>query len=269
MGDHVHHGMRNANLDTPARIRTLRVNRESNLSSPNLTLPPLTRPELDMQKSTPAGQSQREADCTLYTTAYYSGIVPTIVWEVGHSQKRQSLVRRAKMWCRRYDGRVRAVVLVKYLCRNPRVNRASVLLLFRPVRKQDGQWTAQQDGPTYTLFPRPVDAGEETDAVPLVYEDYFGPGNLGVGRTGQERFDLPLELVRELMAESIAVTCEREGYRFASGGSSVGGVQPAGDGEEEILDGPPAVPLVVAPLGQEFGEFGDEWDAAMSDVSDD
>lgn len=29
MGDHVHHGMRDANLDTPARIRTLRVNRES------------------------------------------------------------------------------------------------------------------------------------------------------------------------------------------------------------------------------------------------
>lgn len=46
----------------------------------------------------------------------------------------------------------------------------------------------------------------------LVYEDYFGPGNLAVGKSGQERFDLQLELVRELMEESIAVTCGREGY---------------------------------------------------------
>lgn len=222
-----------------------------------------------MQKSTATGQSQREADCTLYTTAYHSGIVPTIVWEVGHSQKRQSLVRRAKMWCRRYDGQVRAVILVKYLCRNPRVNCASILLLFRPVLKPDGKWTALHDGPTYTLFPRPADAGTETDAVPLVYEDYFGPGNRGVGKTGQERFDLPLELVRELMEESIAVARGREGYRFVSGGSSVAGQHPGAGAEEEMQDAPVVAPVVVSPVAVEFEEFGDDWDAAMSDVSDD
>lgn len=222
-----------------------------------------------MQKATATGQSQREADCTLYTTAYHSGIVPTIVWEVGHSQKRQSLVRRAKMWCRRYDGQVRAVILVKYLCRNPRVNCASILLLFRPMRKPDGKWTAMQDGPTYTLFPRPADAGTATDEVPLVYEDYFGPGNLGVGKTGQERFNLPLELVRELMEESITVACGREGYRFVSGGSSVAGQQPGAVAEVEMQDPPLVVPAVVSPVAEEFEEFGDDWDAAMSDVSDD
>lgn len=151
------------------------------------------------------------------------------------------------MWCRRYDGRVRAVILVKYLCRNPHINHASIPLLFRPVQRPDGKWTALQVGPTYTLFPRPADAGTETDGVPLVYEGYFGPGyfgpgNLGVGKTGQERFDLPLELVRELMEESIAVTCEREGYQLFSGGSSMAGQQPTADGilpgEEEMQDGP-------------------------------
>lgn len=91
MGDHVHHGMRDANLDTASRIRTLRVNRESKSDLPDLNPPPTLTPEADMQKSTPTRKSQREADCTLYTTAYHSGIVPTIVREVGHPQKRQSL----------------------------------------------------------------------------------------------------------------------------------------------------------------------------------
>lgn len=176
------------------------------------------------------------------------------------------------MWCRRYDGLVRAVILVKYLCRNPRANPASVLLLFRPIREADGKWSARQHGPVYTLFPRPADASAEGDVVPLVYEDYFGTGNLGAGKTGRERFDLPLELVRGLMEESIGVARGREGYRYVSGGSSVdggGGAGVEGAGEQEMGDVLPVGAPVVAPVEAEFEEFGDDWDAAMSDVSDD
>ncbi|KAL0630793.1 hypothetical protein Q9L58_010360 [Maublancomyces gigas] len=168
------------------------------------------------------------------------------------------------MWCRRYDGHVRAVILVKYLCRNPHISRASILLLFRPVQRPDGKWAALQVqvGPKYILFPRPADAGTETDGVPLVYEDYFGPENLGVGKTGQERFDPPLELVRELVEESIAVTCEREGYRFVSDGSSVASQQPIADGvllgEEKMQDEPLVVPPGFAPVEGEFEEFEDD-----------
>lgn len=74
----------------------------------------------------------------------------------------------------------------------------------------------------------------------------------------------------------VAVKVERFAYRYGSGGSSVGG---------EVHD--PAIGVVApepdavvepemepdegraTPEQVEYGEFGDEWDAAMSDVSDD
>lgn len=58
------------------------------------------------------------------------------------------------MWTRHNDGRIQAIILVTYICRNPRLGSASILLLFRPLRREDGKWTAVQDGPTYILYPR-------------------------------------------------------------------------------------------------------------------
>lgn len=235
---------------------------------------------LDFEKQTPSGTlSQREPDCALWTLSYESGIIPTLVWEVGHSQKRSSLLRRAKMWCRRYDGKVRVVILVKYLRKDPRQDNSSIITVYRPHRREDGKWTAEQQGPVYTLFPRPPRAGYENpdDAVPLAYEDYFGTGNVGgpdptTGRPidPRRRFDLPLELVREMVLEVVRVTTEREGFRYVSGGSSVGANVPVEEVVDEVADvhlqevserGSPVVEM-------EYEEYGDDWDAAMSDVSD-
>lgn len=172
------------------------------------------------------------------------------------------------MWCRRYNGLIRVVVLVKYLRRDPRVDNAAILEVYRPgIRESDGRWTAVQDGPTYQQFPRPPtavrdDYANPVDAVPLTREDYWGPGNAGAEPA--ERFDLPLELVREVVETLVPVTVRREQFRFPSDGSSV-----LGEGDEEGGEGREApVPMVVA--GEPLDEaIAFEWDAAMSDVSDD
>lgn len=226
-----------------------------------------------MAKNSASGISGREPDCAVWTRHYHRGIVPTIVWEVGHSQKRSSLFRRAKMWCRRYDGQVRVVILLKYLRRNPLADNSSILEVYRPARRVgDGRWTAAKDGPTYALFPAPLNAGTPLDAVPLTYQDYFGPGNTGgdVNVDPDRRFDLPLSLVRRWVEDMVAVTAERFGYRYVSGGSSIGSVihepvvSPDGEVEAVVQEEGRQTPELV-----EYAEFGDEWDAAMSDVSDD
>lgn len=143
------------------------------------------------------------------------------------------------------------------------------------MRRVDGKWTAAKDGPTYSLFPAPPNANDPLDAVPLTYQDYFGPGNTaGAHIDPERRFDLPLGLVRRWVQEMVAVTVERFAYRYVSGGSSVGGeVQDLGAGvgapdvvvePAVVMDDGRATPEMV-----EYEEFGDEWDAAMSDVSDD
>lgn len=83
------------------------------------------------------------------------------------------------MWCRRYDGQVPAVILLKYLRRNPVTDTSKILEVYRPTRRIDGKWAAAKDGPTYSLFPPPLNADGALDAVPLTYQDYFGPGNTG------------------------------------------------------------------------------------------
>lgn len=241
--------------------------------------------------------SQREPDCGLWTLDYARGTIPTIVWEIGHSQHQSALLRRAKMWARRYDGRIQAILLLKYPCRDPRVNPASYLLLFRPRLRADGKWTAVQDGPRYVLFPRPGnvvpnDLAQQDDAVPLIYQDYFGPGNVVAGAAGTDphsRFDLPLELVRMHITEAIQAANNRRGYQFVSGGSSVG--EPAEHGERIVvgepanLQGQDAVVDMQAedvepdlddspdeherPYAHaEFNMFAHDWDEAMSEFSD-
>lgn len=64
-------------------------------------------------------------------------------------------------------------------------------------------------------------------------------------------------------------------YRYVSGGSSIG--EPHDPGVAFIAPAPDVIvqPDMVederraAPEQVEYGEFRDEWDAAMSDVSDD
>lgn len=166
------------------------------------------------------------------------------------------------------------MILAKYLRKDPRVDNASELMVYRPQRREDGKWTAVQDGRNYVLFPRPPGVVEGVldspdDAVPLSYEDYFGTTHDGVEAGAM--FDLPLERVRRIISVVIPATVQREGYRFVSGGSSVGAdamlVDNAG------AEGPVAVeddgsgrdsPVQI----EEYEQFGQEWDAAMSDVSD-
>ncbi|KAL0630862.1 hypothetical protein Q9L58_010285 [Maublancomyces gigas] len=155
-----------------------------------------------------------------------------VIWEVGVSQKRTSLLRRAKTWCRRYDSQVRVVILVKYLRRDPRTDNASILEVYRPlIRQCNGCWTAVREDPMYQLFPRP-------DTV----------------------FDLPLELVREVIETLVPMTIRRE----QSGGLSVLG-DVVRDGEEEVLE--VEIEGRESPVEDEVIAYG--WDAAMSDVSDD
>lgn len=219
MNNHIKMDMLNSGLATRAQIRTLKIDRQN------------------MTKGTGSGStSNREPDCAVWTPAYVNGVVPTIVWEVGHTQKRQSLFRRAKMWCRRYDGMVRVVFLVKYQRRNPHVDKAAILMVYRPSWRGD-KWTALQDGPVYQLFPRPQNIVPGSDAVPLTYQDYFGPGNIGVDGNGEEinpdaRFDLPLERVREEMEDILGADIHRGEYRYPSGGSSNAAV--VDGGTEEI-----------------------------------
>lgn len=228
-----------------------------------------------MAKNSASGISGREPDCALWTRQYHRGVVPTIVWEVGHSQKRSSLFRRAKMWCRRYDGQVCVVILLKYLRRNPLTDNSSILEVYRPTRRiTDGKWTATKDGPTYILFPPPLNANGPLDAVPLTYQDYFGPGNIGPAPDidVNRRFDLPLSLVRRWVEEMVAVTAERFAYRYVSGGSSVAGqiLDPAIDvaPEPHVEHGEVQDEGRATPEMMDYEEFGEEWDAAMSDVSD-
>lgn len=212
-------------------------------------------------------RSDREPDCALLALDYHLAI-PTIVWEVGHSQGLPALIRRAKMWCRRYDGRVRVVVLVKYLRPNPRVDRAALLWVYRPLwRPEDERWTAAQDGPTYTLFPVPQNAGAVSDAIPLTYEDYFGPGNAGPGVDVQRRCDLPLQLVRREIEAGIQKTIVQDRYRHVSGGSSVAG-NVGGQGGEAEDEGEEREEREDSPEGEPYQEYGDDWDAGMSDISD-
>lgn len=172
------------------------------------------------------------------------------------------------MWARRYDGAVQAIILVKYTCRNPRFNPASFLLLFRPVLRSDGKWTVAQDGPTYTLFPRPVgvvegDFNQPHDALPLVYQDYFGPGNVQAGTGPNARFDLSLELVRRYISEAIQAENNRRQYRYVSGGSSVGS-----HGQPEEQDPVEQEEHRQIPVVDENDQFGGDWEDPMSDVSD-
>lgn len=253
-----------AGTDTQRRFERLKVNRSR------------------MSKQTPdGGRSDREPDCAVLAIDYHRAI-PTIVWEVGHSQGLPALVKRAKMWCRRYDGNVRVVILVKYLRRNPRVDKTALLWVYRPVRRaSDGRWTALQEGPVYTLFPAPLNAGEPEDAIPLTYEDYFGPGNVGEGVDAQMRCDLPLELVRGEIEEGIQTTLAQDGYRHVSGGSSVAGVGGVGGavedgGEEAMVEDAGEEALVEvereereeSPEGEPYEEYGEDWDVAMGDESD-
>lgn len=150
---------------------------------------------------------------------------------------------------------------------------ASVLTVFRPVRKDDGRWTAAQQGPVYVLFPRPEAAGGVEDAVRLGYQDYFGTRREG---PGQEWFDLPLESVREKIEEMVAVTIARGEWRYVSGGSSVGGMVQEGGGGQAEMEMEMEIEGKVSPEGREspeveevpYEDFGEDWDAAMSDVSD-
>lgn len=177
------------------------------------------------------------------------------------------------MWCRRYNGLVCVVILLKYPRRNPITDTSSILEVYRPTRRIDGKWTASKDGPTYNLFPPPLSANGPLDVVPLTYQDYFGPGNTGgVDIDPDRRFDLPLSLVRRVIEEMVAVTAERFAYRYVSGGSSIGEAHDPG-----VAVAAPEPDVVVqvqyegraTPEQVEYEEFGDEWDAAMSDVSDD
>lgn len=82
-----------------------------------------------------------------WTRSYENGVASTIVWEIGHSQPYSSLLRWAKMWARRYDGKVQVIVLVKYLCRNPRL-RNDAVFVFRPAWSAErNKWIALQDWP--------------------------------------------------------------------------------------------------------------------------
>lgn len=243
-----------AGVDTARRFERLKVNRSR------------------MSKQTDDGRSDREPDCAVLAIDYHRAI-PTIVWEVGHSQGFPALVKRAKMWCRRYDGNVRVVILVKYMRRNPRVDKAAKLWVYRPARRGlDGRWTAEQQGPVYTLFPVPLNAGSPEDAIPLTYADYFGPGNVGVGVDPLQRCDLALDLVRQEIDEGIQTTLVQDQYRHVSGGSSVPGVL-QDNGVEEIVDEVEGErereEREQSPDGEAYQEYGVDWDATMSDVSDD
>lgn len=76
-----------------------------------------------------------------------------------------------------YDGKVQVIVLVKYLCRNPRLRNDGVLFVFRPAWSTErNKWIVLQDGPLYTLFHarqvsflrfRYVSLIEEEDQVPV------------------------------------------------------------------------------------------------------
>lgn len=196
------------------------------------------------------------------------------------------------MWCRHYDGKVHVVILVKYLRKDPSLDNASILEVYLPAYRsrtigEPPRLTARKDGRTYQLFPRQLEAIEgayETpeDAIPLTYRDYFGEGNVGAGVDPSTRFDLPLESVREVIEQMVPVTRLREQYRYASGGSSVG-VLAVEDallgGDEAHLGGRERVDLReqspeehVGPDGdvemEEYAADDDDWDAAMSDVSD-
>lgn len=248
-----------AGVDTQRRFERLKVNR-SRMS----------------KQTTDGGRSDREPDCAVLAVDYHRAI-PTIVWEVGHSQGMQALVKRAKMWCRRYDGNIRVVILVKYLRKNPRVDKAALLWVYRPQRQGDGRWTAVQQGPVYTLFPVPEDAGSPEDVIPLTYEDYFGPGNVGFGVEPRMRCDLALDLVRQEIEEGIQNTLAQDQYRHVSGGSSIAGAAAALGAEGGVgvvaaeLEGEVEMAhddREGSPEGEAYQEYGEDWDAAMSDVSD-
>lgn len=182
---------------------------------------------------------------------------------------------------------VRVVVLVKFLRKNPLVDNAAILTVYRP-RWRGDKWTALQDGRVYQLFPRPAEADIDNpdDAIPLVYQDYFGPGNGGTDpKTGlaidpETPFNLPLEKVRTEIEDAIGVTLDCAQYRYASGGSSVGGgpgrvpdeaverAEPdyGDEGRDAGLD---EEARIDSPVEEEYEAFGADWDAAQSDLSDD
>ncbi|KAL0631989.1 hypothetical protein Q9L58_009140 [Maublancomyces gigas] len=76
------------------------------------------------------------------------------VHDVDHSHKQLSLIHRAKALPKRSSS-----------SRTLRANLASILPLYRPI---------PPDGFVYTLVAGDYQPG---DVVPLVYDDYFGPGN--------------------------------------------------------------------------------------------
>lgn len=151
------------------------------------------------------------------------------------------------------------------------MDKAAILMVYRPSWRGD-KWTAVQDGPVYQLFPRPESVVRGADAVPMTYQDYFGPGNVGIDGNGQPinqdtRFDLPLERVREEMEDVLGADMHRGEYRYPSGGSS----------NAAVVDG--GIEETVFPVGQEqaeredspeveYEEYGSDWDAADAEMSD-
>lgn len=166
----------------------------------------------------------REPACSLCAPDFESGRVPTIVWEVGHTQSRSMLARRAKLWFRMFDGQTRVVITVKFREQNPREDNSAVLTVFRPRLRKNGTWTTTQEGPAYELFPRPATAvrgvyDSPADSIPLTYQDYFGPGNNGCAANGlpvdpETRFDIPLEIVREGIEFSTSSAARRTYFRY-------------------------------------------------------
>lgn len=151
------------------------------------------------------------------------------------------------------------------------MDKAAILMVYRPSWRGD-KWTAVQDGPVYQLFPRPESTVAATDAVPLTYQDYFGPGNVGIDVNGRPidpdtRFDLPLEKVREEMEDVLGADIHRREYRYPSGGSSNAAMVSGGEDETVERMGEEPVEREDSPE-VEYEEYGSDWDAADADMSD-
>lgn len=157
------------------------------------------------------------------------------------------------------------------------MDKSATLMVYRPSWRDD-KWTAVQDGPVYQLFPRPENFATDTDAVPLTYRDYFGPGNVGVDVNGQPvnpdtRFDLPLEKVREEMVDELGADIHRGEYRYLSGSPS--NAARLGGAEEDVMEQVREVPVgrkyspeVEYEEYEEYEEYGFDWDVADADMSD-
>lgn len=223
----------------------------------------------------------REPACSVCAPDFESGKVPTIVWEVGHTQTRRMLARRAKLWFRMFNGQTRVVITVKFRAQNPREDNSAVLTVFRPQLRMDGMWSITQEGPTYELFPRPATAlrgvyDSPDDSIPLTYQDYFGPGNNGCAANGlpvdpETRFDIPLERVREGIEYSMSSAARRTYFRYnaellTDTDDQDAESHPEGPSSELNIVGQNAYGGTIFP--SEYSEFAPHWVEALSDFSD-